>query len=81
MSQKSSFDRVRGHLLAKGCRTPAAGELRDDLELLVRRCDDVCSRGGAYSGVELSPYMTSLLRVSTGLPAAPAMKATMVASV
>lgn len=60
----SSFDRVQQHLKAKGADTPAPAELTDDLEAVVRRCDEVRSLGQAYGSVELSPYMRSLLRVT-----------------
>lgn len=82
MKQRSSFDRVKAHLLAKGSRTPAGDDLRDDLEMLVRRCDSVRSLGGEYNGVELSPYMSSLMRVSMTVPSSTmALKATVAASV
>jgi len=51
-----------------GCETPVPEDMRDDLEVLVRRCDEVRSLGQGYGDVELSPYLTSLLRVS-GVPA------------
>ncbi len=66
--KKSSFDRVKAHLLNEGHGTPASGELHGDLDMIVRRCNDVRSLGREYGGVELSPYMSSLLRVSTALP-------------
>ena len=63
-SQHSEFDRVKRHLTARGSHTPVSGETRDDLETLVRRYDEVRSLGREYGGVELSPYMSSLMRVS-----------------
>lgn len=66
MSKTSSaFDRVKAHLVSQGCDKPAPRRLQDDLELLVRKCSEVRSRGGNYAAVELSPYMASLLRVSS----------------
>ena len=65
--QKSAFDRIQSHLTRRGAETPVLGSAREDLEMLVRRCDEVRSLGDEY-GVELSPYMASLLRVS-GMPA------------
>ncbi|MFH0939366.1 MAG: hypothetical protein V1899_08815 [Planctomycetota bacterium] len=64
----SSFDRVKAHLLKEGANTPAPSHLRDDLELLVRKCHEVRSLSREYGSIELSPYMTSLLRVSTPAP-------------
>jgi len=61
---KSSFDRVLGHLQGQGEKTPAPEDLRDDVETLVRRCDEVRSLDRAYGSVELSPFMKSLLRVT-----------------
>lgn len=60
----SSFDRVKSHLLRQGADTPAPAVMQDDLDAVVRRCDEVRSLGQAYGSVELSPYMKSLLRVS-----------------
>lgn len=60
----SSFDRVKKHLESNGAQAPAPEALHDDLEALVRRCDEVKSLGQALAAVELSPYMKSLLRVS-----------------
>lgn len=41
---------------------------REDLEMMVRRVDEVRSLGREYGEVELSPYMSSLLRISTATP-------------
>ncbi len=65
--KKSSFDRVKSHLQNESFAAPVEG-LQDDLEMLVRRCNEVRSLGREYGGVELSPYMSSLLRVSSALP-------------
>lgn len=67
--KSSSFDRIKTHLVARGASAPVAGSMRDDLEVLVRRCDEVRSLGREYGEIELSPYMSSLLRVSTAAPA------------
>ena len=68
--KSSSFDRIKAHLVARGGNAPVSGSMRDDLEVLVRRCDEVRSLSREYGEVELSPYMSSLLRVSTPAPAA-----------
>jgi hypothetical protein len=67
--KRSSFDNIQSHLSVQGCRAPVADNLQGDLELLVRRCDEVRSLGEAYGSVELSPYMYSLLRVKNTAPA------------
>ena len=67
-TKKSSFDRIKTHLETKGCAAPIAADLSRDLEMLVRRCDEVRSLSREYGAVELSPYMVSLLHVSSGLP-------------
>ena len=67
--KSSSFDRIKAHLVSRGSNVPATGTLRDDLNMLVRRCDEVRSLGREYGQVELSPYMSSLLRVSKAAPA------------
>jgi len=59
---KSSFDRIKRHLDKKGSNAPVSAALRDDLEMVVRRCEEV--RSLADAEVELSPYMQSLLRVT-----------------
>jgi hypothetical protein len=64
----SAFDRVKSHLTLRGCNKPASESLCEDLETMVRRYDEVRSLGREYGEVELSPYMSSLLRVS-GMPA------------
>ena len=61
---RSSFDRVSRHLKEHGTDVAAPAEVKDDVEMLVRRCDEVRGLGQAFGGVELSPYMKSLLRVS-----------------
>ncbi len=66
--KSSSFDRIKTHLATRGSSAPASGSLRDDLEVLVRRCDEVRGLGREYGEIELSPYMSSLLRVSTPAP-------------
>jgi hypothetical protein len=60
----SAFDRVTAHLRFRGCRTPVTGRLKDDVVMLVRKCDEVRSLGQEYGGVELSQYMKAVLRVS-----------------
>lgn len=67
--KSSSFDRIKAHLVSRGSNAPVAGSMRDDLETLVRRCDEVRSLGREYGEIELSPYMSSLLRVSKAAPA------------
>ena len=62
--KKSAFDRVKDHLLNKGSDVPPSALVADDVEMLVRRCNEVRSLGREFGGVELSPYMTSLLRVA-----------------
>jgi hypothetical protein len=70
--KKSAFDRVKDHLLNKGSDVPPGSSLGNDVEMLVRRCNEVRSLGREFGGVELSPYMTSLLRVSTPAPSSTA---------
>ena len=60
----SSFDRIKTHLSTRGASKAVPAHMRDDLEVLVRRCDDVRSLEREYGSIELSPYMASLLRVS-----------------
>ena len=80
--RRSSFDRVRKHLREQGCATAVRAELCDDLEVLVRRCDEVRGLSREYGSIELSPYMTSLLRVSGAMPqAAPVVSAMAAAGV
>ena len=67
--KKSAFDRVKAHLLDKGSDVPPSPQLAEDVELMVRRCTEVRSLGREYGEVELSPYMTSLLRVTRSAPA------------
>lgn len=67
--KRSSFDNIQAHLAIQGCKTPVADHLQGDLEMVVRRCDEVRSLGQAYGSVELSPYMYSLLRVKNTVPA------------
>lgn len=79
---RSSFDRVNRHLQEQGCNTAVEAELREDLEALVRRCDEVRGLSPEYGSIGLSPYMSSLLRVSGVLPhAAPAVREAAVAGV
>jgi len=59
-----------GHLMSQGETVPVPEYLQDDVETLVRRCDEVRSLDRAYGSVELSPYVKSLLRV-TGMDARP----------
>ena len=73
----SSFDRIKSHLLLRGADEALPPELNEDLEILSRRCDTVRSLGREYGSVELSPYMTSLLR----MPALPAETAGYVAPI
>lgn len=42
-----------------------SSDLDNDLETLLRRCDEVRSFGPGFGSVELSPYMVALMRVST----------------
>ena len=58
----SRFDRVKDHLARRRERRPAPEALREDVELVVRRCEEF--RSLRQVDVELSPYMRSLLRVS-----------------
>ena len=82
MKTKSSFDRIKAHLATGGAERAVPASKREDLEMLVRRVDEVRSLGREYGEVELSPYMSSLLRVSTAAPARiPAVSAPAVASV
>ena len=67
-AKKTSFDRIKAHLDTKGCAAPIADDLARDLEMVVRRCDEVRSLSREYGAIELSPYMVSLLHVSSGLP-------------
>lgn len=67
-AKKTSFDRIKEHLDTKGSAAPIADDLVRDLEMLVRRCDEVRSLSREYGAIELSPYMVSLLHVSSGLP-------------
>lgn len=67
-TKKTSFDRIKAHLDMKGCSAPVSKELAQDLEMVVRRCDEVRSLSREYGAIELSPYMVSLLHVSGGLP-------------
>jgi len=79
--QKSTFDRVKAHLTG-GNDVPPSAQISNDVELLVRRCDEVRSLGREYGEIELSPYMASLLRVSRSAPLnAPAVNAAAAASV
>lgn len=66
-TKHSAIDRVKAHLSLRGCSTPVNGEAKDDLEMLVRRYDEVHELGEEYGEIELSPYMCSLMRVS-GMP-------------
>ena len=61
---RSSFDRVKEHLVIKGSYAPAPADCQDDLETLSRRCDEIRDLGDEFGSIELSPYMQSLLRVS-----------------
>ena len=67
-AKHSSFDRIKAHLNTRGSNVAVPASKREDLEMLVRRVDDVRSLGREYGEVELSPYMSSLLRVSTAAP-------------
>jgi hypothetical protein len=66
----SPFDRIKRHLVLRGCNRPVRGALRDDLETVVRRCDDVRGLSPEFGSIELSPYLASLMQVS-GAPAEP----------
>jgi len=59
---RSSFDQVSAFLRQRDADTPPPAELTDDVELIVRRCERVRDLGEAFSQVELSPYMQSLLQ-------------------
>ncbi len=59
---RSSFEQVSAFLRQRDANTPAPADLDDDVELLVRRCERVRNLGEAFSQVELSPYMQSMLR-------------------
>lgn len=67
-TKKSSFDRIKKHLATKGCDVPVADDMAGDVDMIVRRCDEVRSLSKEYGAIELSPYMLSLLHVSSGLP-------------
>lgn len=62
MSQ-STFDRVNKHLQSFGASVPMT-EGCDDLEMIVRRCEMVRSLGEEFGGVELSPYIQSVIGVT-----------------
>jgi len=66
---RSSFDRVKEHLVIKGAYAPAPADAQDDLETLTRRCDEIRDLGDEFGTIELSPYMQSLLRVSRPIQA------------
>jgi hypothetical protein len=66
--KKSSFDRIKQHLETRGETAAVPRSLDGDLETVVRRCDEVRSLGNEYGSVELSPYMLSLLHVSSAVP-------------
>jgi hypothetical protein len=66
--KRSAFDNIQAHLQTNGCKTRVPDSMKGDLEMLVRRCDEVRSLGEAYGSVELSPYMYSLLRVQNTAP-------------
>jgi len=79
--KKSAFDRMKAHL-SRGHDVPPSAQVSNDLELMVRRCNEVRSLGREYGEIELSPYMASLLRVSRSAPlSAPAVSAAAAASV
>ncbi|HYF50601.1 MAG TPA: hypothetical protein VEJ63_14410 [Planctomycetota bacterium] len=79
--KKSAFDRVKAHL-SKGNDVPPSPQIADDVEIMVRRCNEVRSLGREYGEIELSPYMASLLRISRSAPlSAPAVNAAAAASV
>ncbi len=61
----SPFKRIQKHIETRGAACPVTGRAKEDLETLVRRVDRVRSLSKAHGCVELSPYMESLLRVST----------------
>lgn len=56
---KSAFKRIQRHLQTRGAECPVEGAVKEDLETLLRRWEQVGDKS-----VELSPYMQSLLRVS-----------------
>ena len=56
------------HLRAQGSGIAVPEALEDDLEALLRRCDEVRGLGPNYGAVELSPYMVALMRVSSDVP-------------
>jgi hypothetical protein len=60
----SAYDRVKEHLDGKGEKASVSVELRDDLETLVRRTDEIRGLGEEFGSIELSPFMMSLLGVS-----------------
>ena len=77
----SPFDRVRTHLVRRGCRASVSGELQDDLDMLLRRYDEVRSLGEEYGKIELSPHMRIMLGVSGTADVSPVAAGMAVASV
>jgi hypothetical protein len=63
----SSYDRVMEHLERHGANAPLPEELRDDVDVMMRRAEGM--------GVELSPYMQSLLNLSGMSVEAPCVQA------
>jgi len=64
----SSFDRIKSHLDLRGETVAVSRDMEGDLDAVVRRCDEVRSLRQEYGTIELSPYMLSLLHVSSALP-------------
>ena len=67
MSKHSSFDAVQDHMLTRGCNEAVDADMKGDLEMIVRRAERVRNLGAEYGHVELSPYMQSLLRVTSAI--------------
>jgi hypothetical protein len=67
MKKHSSFDAVKDHMLTRGCDEAVDAGLQGDLEMIVRRAERVRSLGAEYGHVELSPYMQSLMRVTSAM--------------
>ena len=59
---RSSFDEVSAFLRQGNAQLPPPKELEEDVELLVRNWERVRNLGEAFSEVELSPFMQSLLQ-------------------
>jgi hypothetical protein len=59
----SHFETVNRHLQTRGASAPMTDNC-DDLDMIVRRCDMVRALGEEFGGVELSPYIQSVIGVT-----------------